>query len=181
MNSLKKRCYSYLLVLAFMTLVPQVKAQELNCPSYLTPQMLAEVFGDRVSGIQIQATNLEKENLCNRTISIGKVDHFSDLLVFIVSTSQSHEGAQRTLKFMAKGHEADFYYGWPENIGDLCFRYLQPNLLSSHRTEMNVSFVYKNLLVELKYFNVDDGKNNKFVYQVSELEALAKMIVENLP
>jgi hypothetical protein len=44
--------------------------------------------------------------------------------------------------------------------------------------EFNVSFALGDRVVELRYFNVDDAKRNKFIQASSELEAIARRIAE---
>ena len=66
----------------------------------------------------------------------------------------------------------------PEGIGASAVHFRQPDPLASHRMEFNVSFALGDRVVELRYFNVDDAKLNKFIQASSELEAIARRIAE---
>jgi hypothetical protein len=66
----------------------------------------------------------------------------------------------------------------PEGIGASAVHFRQPDPLASHRMEFNVSFALGDRVVELRYFNVDDAKPNKFLQASSELEAIARRIAE---
>jgi hypothetical protein len=140
----------------------------------------AVIGGERAAGIARRASGVVAEDArhCSRIYSIGD-DRFSDELVFMVSPARDAAGAVATVNRMARETGVRrFGLSRPEGLGASAVHFRQPDPLASHRMEFNVSFALGDRVVELRYFNVDDAKRNKFIQASSELEAIARRIAE---
>ncbi|ODS64256.1 MAG: hypothetical protein ABS41_03060 [Arenimonas sp. SCN 70-307] len=142
---------------------------------------IAAVIGaERAAGIERRASGVVAEDArhCSRLYSIGE-DRFSDELVFMVSPARDAAGAVRTIESIARGDGGRrFGESRPEGLGAAAVHFRAPDPLASHRMEFNVSFALGDRVIELRYFNVDDGKQNKYLQASSELEAIARRIAE---
>lgn len=151
------------------------------CDALFPVDDLAAVIGaERAAGITRRASGVvaEDDRHCSRIYSIGE-DRFSDELVFMVSPARDAAGAVRTVESIARGDGGRrFGESRPAGIGSAAAHFRQPDPLSSMRMEFNVSFALEDRVIELRYFNVDDGKRNKFLQASSELEAIARRIAE---
>ena len=149
------------------------------CDRLLPVAAIPAALGRPVPGLQRRATGLIREDAhrCNRIYSIGQ-DRFSDELIVLVSPARDAAGARATVQRMAREARGAHYFGLsrPEGIGDAAVHYRRRDPLSEARMELNVSFALGDLVVELKYQNVDDGKRNKFVQSSDELIALARRV-----
>lgn len=171
-----------LLFLHFLWLIsiPKGSLPIQECESWLSKTMVQEVVGVRADNLQVLKNPQQHPGGCNLSNTAGSFDPFSDMLILIISEAAKAEAARASLRQMAKGHEKDFQFGWPEQIGDLCLRYLQPDPLSPYRVGFNISFIHKAWLIELKYFSVDDGRNNKFIQTILELESIALLMASRM-
>lgn len=151
------------------------------CDALFPVDDIAAVIGaERAASIARRASGVvaEDERHCSRIYSIGE-DRFSDELVVMVSPARDAAGAVRTIDSIARGDGGRrFGESRPAGIGSAAVHFRQPDPLSSMRMEFNVSFALDDRVVELRYFNVDDGKRNKFLQASSELEAIARRIAE---
>ena len=151
------------------------------CDALFPAADVAAVVGaERASGVARRASGVVPEDArhCSRIYSIGD-DRFSDELVFMVSPARDAAGAVATVDRMARETGVRrFGLSRPEGLGAAAVHFRQPDPLASHRMEFNVSFALGDRVVELRYFNVDDAKLNKFIQASSELEAIARRIVE---
>ena len=149
------------------------------CDRLLPVETIPASLGRAVPGLQRRATGVVREDTrhCNRLYSIGE-DRFSDELIVLVSPARNAAGARATVQRMAREARGAHYFGLsrPEGIGDAAVHYRRRDPLNDARMELNVSFALGDLVVELKYQNVDDGKRNKFVQSSDELIALARRV-----
>lgn len=149
------------------------------CDRLLPVAAIPASLGRAVPGLQRRATGVVREDArhCNRLYSIGE-DRFSDELIVLVSPARDAAGARATVQRMAREARGAHYFGLsrPEGIGDAAVHYRRRDPLGASRMELNVSFALGDLVVELKYQNVDDGKRNKFVQSSDELIALARRV-----
>lgn len=151
------------------------------CDALFPVEEIAAVVGaERSAGVARRASGVVAEDTrhCSRIYSIGD-DRFSDELVFMVSPARDAAGAVATIDSMARETGVRrFGLSRPEGIGASAVHFRQPDPLSERRLEMNVSFALGDRVIELRYFNVDDAKRNKFIQASSELEAIARRIGE---
>ena len=151
------------------------------CDALIPVEDIAAVIGaDRAAGIARRASGVvpEDDRRCSRIYSIGD-DRFSDELVFMASPARDAAGAVATVNRMARETGVRrFGLSRPEGLGASAVHFRQPDPLASHRMEFNVSFALGDRVVELRYFNVDDAKRNKFLQASSELEAIARRVAE---
>lgn len=149
------------------------------CDRLLPVATVSDSLGRAVPGLQRRATGVVREDArhCNRIYAIGQ-DRFSDELIVLVSPARDAAGARATVQRMAREARGAHYFGLsrPEGIGDAAVHYRRRDPLNDARMELNVSFALGDLVVELKYQNVDDGKRNKFVQSSDELIALARRV-----
>ncbi|KAA2284084.1 hypothetical protein [Arenimonas fontis] len=140
----------------------------------------AAIGGARAAGVERRASGVvaEDDRHCSRIYSQGG-DRFSDELVFMVSPARDAAGAVATINAMAREDGSRrFGLSRPEGLGSAAVHFRKPDPLADHRMEFNVSFALGDRVIELRYFNVDDGKRNKFLQASSELEAIARRIAE---
>lgn len=151
------------------------------CDALFPVADIAAVIGAaRADGIERRASGVVAEDgrHCSRIYSIGG-DRFSDELVFMVSPARDAAGAVATIDAMAREDGSRrFGLSRPEGLGAAAVHFRKPDPLADHRMEFNVSFALGDRVLELRYFNVDDGKLNKFLQASSELEAIARRIAE---
>ncbi len=157
-------------------------AESAFCDGLLPVETLVAHLGDKAKEVERKAAGPRKESseVCSRIYAHPPFDRLSDELIFLVTPFSSAEGATRALERIAKDASKAFGFSRPEAIGDTAVHFRRPDPLSSMRLEMNISFASGKYLVELKYQNVDDGKQNKFVHSSSELEPLAKFVASQL-
>ncbi len=152
------------------------------CDRLLPVATVSDSLGRAVPGLQRRATGVVREDArhCNRIYAIGQ-DRFSDELIVLVSPARDAAGARATVQRMAREARGAHYFGLsrPEGIGDAAVHYRRRDPLNDARMELNVSFALGDLVVELKYQNVDDGKRNKFVQSSDELIDLARRVARD--
>lgn len=152
------------------------------CDQLLPVTTVENTFGEKATNIVRKPTNVipESTTQCNRIYAENDFDRFSDELIVLVTTASSPAGAKSSLERIAREAKGSFGLSRPDQIGDSAVHFRRRDPLSDARMEFNVSFVVGKHLIELKYQSVDDGKDNKFVYESNELEKLAKKIERNL-
>lgn len=164
-----------------------VAAQELPPPSPFCDELLPlnyfeRVLEERGEGIQLRTTSVitEDDERCSRIYYKGEGSRFSDELIMLVSPARDSDGARSAVMRIAREAEEfnSFGLAYPENLGDTAVVFILPDPLSEWRVQFNVTFALNESVVELKYYNVDDGLDNKFIYSLSELTELARLVAQ---
>lgn len=149
------------------------------CDRVLPLDTLRSVLGPEAARVERRATGVvpEGEGRCNRIYSIGR-DPFSDELILLVSGARDAAGARRSLDRIAADVINPFGLERPEGIGDAAVHYRANDPLRRAAFHTNVSFAVGDRVFELKYVNVDDGKDNVFVFNSEQMLALARSVAE---
>lgn len=149
------------------------------CDRVLPLETLRSVLGPEAARVERRATGVvpEGEGRCNRIYSIGR-DPFSDELILLVSGERNSAVARRSLDRIAGDVVNPFGLSRPEGIGDAAVHYRANDPLRRAAFHTNVSFAVGDRVFELKYINVDDGQDNKFVFNSEQMLALARRIAE---
>lgn len=159
------------------------------CETLLPVTELRTLLGSKASAVErsVRGPIKETDRQCSRIYALPPFDRFSDELILLVTprrgsgtSTATPAAAQQQLDAIARHAGKVFGLSQPTGIGDAAVHFRRPDPLSSSRMEFNLSFIRGAHLVELKYQSVDDGKQNKFVYESVELEALAKAIASRL-
>lgn len=159
------------------------------CENLLPVAELRALLGSKAAAVErnVRGPVKETDRQCSRIYALPPFDRFSDELILLVTPRRvsgtspaTPAAAQKQLDAIARHAGKVFGLSQPTGIGDAAVHFRRPDPLSSSRMEFNLSFIRGAHLVELKYQSVDDGKQNKFVYESVELEALAKAIANRL-
>ena len=155
------------------------------CETLLPVAELRTLLGSKAAAVErsVRGPVTETAQQCSRIYALPPFDRFSDELIMLVTPRRgtaTPAAAKQQLDALARHAGKVLGLSQPAGIGDAAVHFRRPDPVSSSRMEFNLSFIRGPHLVELKYQSVDDGKQNKFVYESVELEALAKAIASRL-
>lgn len=153
------------------------------CDHILPPSLIWEVvdfYEDRIER-RVPGLIAETEDTCNRVYSVDD-QVLTDNLILLVSADGSVDGARRNVEFIASDAERDeltFELSRLDGLGHhaVAFFRMEPRGVTG---EFNVSFAVGDRVVEIKYFNVDDGLPGKFIQSLEELITIAVQVAARM-
>lgn len=154
------------------------------CDALLPTTEIEELAGGFDGRIERRTSSLveETEGRCTRTYSVDG-QRLTDDLVLLVSPGGSVDGAVRNVRFIGDTGSADdvtVHYEWVDDLGDLAFAYFGPYSPTGTVWHFTVAFAMSGHVVEVAYYNWDDGLPGKFVQSLEEVIEIARRIASVL-
>lgn len=150
------------------------------CDALLPTSVIEDVAGDFAGRIERRTSSLveETEGRCTRTYSVDG-QRLTDDLVLLVTPVSSVDAAVTNVRWIgddAAGYDSTVHHEWLDEPGDLAVAFYGPYNPSGTVWQFKVAFALGGHVVEVAYYNWDDGVPGKFVQSLDEVVEIARRI-----